>query len=308
VRRFPNDKRFAFTVFDDTDLSTVENVAPVYHFLSELGMRTTKSVWPLPNSAGARIGGQALDDASYLAFVLGLQRSGFEIALHNVRNHDAPRKIVRQGIESFQEILGHPPRTQCNHDTNRENLYWGPARLESRLLRTVYNLATRLQYRHFYQGHVENSEYFWGDLCRANISYVRNFVFDEINLDAINPTMPYHDPSKPFVNFWFSSSDGGSIDSFCKMLSEANQDKLEEAGGVCIMYTHFAKGFVEGRSIHTGFARLMRRLSEKNGWFVPVADLLDHLRLTRASSVIGIAERIRMERRWFLSKLYKGTT
>ena len=308
MSRFPNDKRFAFTVFDDTDLSTVENVSPIYSFLSDLQMRTTKSVWPLATAGGARIGGQTLDDASYLAFVLDLQRNGFEIALHNVRNHDATREIVQLGIERFQEMLGHPPRTQCNHDTNRENLYWGPTRIESPLLRTAYNLATRLRYRHFYQGHVENSEYFWGDLCKERISYVRNFVFDEINLDAINPTLPYHDPSKPYVNFWFSSSEGGSVDSFCKMLNETNQDKLEEEGGVCIMYTHFSKGFLEGAAIHSEFGRLMRRLSEKDGWFVPVATLLDHLRSTRLSSVIDSAERMRMERRWFLSKLCNGTT
>lgn len=306
--RFPDDKRFAFTVFDDTDLSTVENIQPVYCLLSELGVLTTKSVWPLANTAGARIGGSTLDDKSYLEFVRELQRDGFEIALHNVRNHDATRDIVQRGIDRFQDLLGHAPRTQCNHDSNRENLYWGPTRLESAWLRMGYHLATRLRYRHFYQGHVESSAYFWGDLCRERISYVRNFVFDEINLDAVNLTLPYHDPAKPYVNFWFSSSEGGNIDSFCRMLSEANQDKLEEEGGVCIMYTHFAKGFFDGGSIQSEFARLMRRLSKKNGWFVPVATLLDHLRSTRPSSVIHAAERMRMERRWFLSKLRKGTT
>jgi hypothetical protein len=271
-------------------------------------VRTTKSVWPLSNSSGARIGGSTLDDKNYLDFVLALQRDGFEIALHNVRNDDAPREIIQRGIDRFEEVLGHSPRTHCNHDTNRENLYWGPTRIESALLRAAYNLATRLRYRHFYQGHLKDSAYFWGDLCKERISYVRNFVFDEINLDAINPTLPYHDPAKPFVNFWFSSSEGGSVDSFCRMLEEANQDKLEEEGGVCIMYTHFAKGFCEDRLIYPKFARLMRRLSEKNGWFVPVATLLDHLQSTRASSVITSAERTRLERRWFLSKLYKGTS
>jgi hypothetical protein len=31
--------------------STVENISPVYHLLAELGMRTTKSVWPLLSAA-----------------------------------------------------------------------------------------------------------------------------------------------------------------------------------------------------------------------------------------------------------------
>ena len=44
---FPGVKRFAFTVFDDTDHATVRNTAPVYALLEELGI-TTKSVWVYP--------------------------------------------------------------------------------------------------------------------------------------------------------------------------------------------------------------------------------------------------------------------
>src|SRR5271165_313130 len=35
---WPQGKRFAFTIVDDTDRSTVENVGPVYDFLLELGL------------------------------------------------------------------------------------------------------------------------------------------------------------------------------------------------------------------------------------------------------------------------------
>lgn len=308
MSRFPEEKKFAFTVFDDTDLSTLENTRPVYQFLSELGVFTTKSVWPLPNAGGARITGSSLEDIDYLEFVRALQREGFEIALHNVRNHDAPRDLVELGLQRFQEVLGQRPRTQCNHDTNRENLYWGPHRLENPFLRGAYQLATRFSYGGYYQGHVEGSPYFWGDLCRDQISYVRNFVFDEVNLDRVNPTLPYHDPTKPFVPFWFSSSEGGDVLSFCKTLSETNQDRLEAEGGVCIMYTHFAKGFSDRGMLQGEFCRLMRRLAKKNGWFVPVATLLDYLRCQRGSSVVSDFERARMERRWLFSKLLKGTT
>jgi hypothetical protein len=57
MNRFPNNKKFAFTILDDTDLSTAENVGPVYRLLAELGMRTTKSVWPLASVRGGRQGG-----------------------------------------------------------------------------------------------------------------------------------------------------------------------------------------------------------------------------------------------------------
>ena len=308
MSRFPDNKRFAFSVFDDTDRSTVENVEPVYRLLTRLGIRTTKSVWPLPKAAGARLDGSTLEDKDYLDFVLWLQNEGFEIGLHNVRNYNATRDIVYQGLEQFHHLLGTSPRIHCNHDTNRENLYWGASRFETSTIRMAYNLATRFGHRNYFEGHVESSPYFWGDICKKRISYVRNFVFDEINLDRINPTLPYYDSSKPFVNFWFSSTDGATVQSFCKMLCEANQDRLEVEGGVCIMYTHFAAGFCRNGELYPAFERLMQRLAKKNGWFVPVATLLDHLQSTRKISDIPKRELAQMEQSWFFSKIRKGTT
>ena len=306
--RFPNNKRFAFSVFDDTDRSTTQNVEPVYRLLAELGIFTTKSVWPLSNAVKARIDGSTLEERNYLDFVLRLKAQGFEIGLHNVRNHDATREVVYQGLEEFNKLIGHYPSVHCNHDRNRENLYWGPRRFQTPSIRVAYNVATRFTYNHSFEGEVESSPYFWGDLCKERISYVRNFVFNEINLDRINPTLPYHDPGKPFVNFWFSSSDGGTVDSYCSVLDERNQDQLDAEGGVCIMYTHFAKGFCEGGKLHSKFVQLMRRMAKKNGWFVPITALLDHLRETQDTSAIPKTELARMERRWFLSKLRYGTT
>jgi len=308
MSRFPENKRFAFTVFDDTDYSTIENTEPVYRLLENLGLRTTKSVWCLPSASSVRIGGSTLQDKPYLDFVRWLQAEGFEIGLHNVQNHDATRQTIEQGFEQFHAFLGRLPRIHCNHSMNRENIYWGPKRLEMRTIRLGYNLATRFARNRYFEGHVENSPYFWGDICKERIMYVRNLIFDEINLDCVNPTMPYHNPAKPFVNFWFSSSEGGTVESFCKMLREENQDRLEAEGGVCIMYTHFANGFFTGDALHKEFERLMRRLAKMNGWFVPVGPLLDHLRKNREVSNISQKELARMERYWLLSKLHKGTS
>ena len=306
--RFPDNKRFAFSVFDDTDESTVENVGPVYRLLAELGIRTTKSVWPLAEAPEGDIGGQTLQDKAYLDFVLGLQRDGFEIGLHNVRNYDAPREMIERGLEVFCDLTGQYPRTHCNHYSNRDNVYWGSCRLSSPVIRLGYKLATRGYARKPFQGHVENSPFFWGDLCKQHVGYVRNFVFQEINLDRVNPSMPYYDPKRPYVNRWFSSCQGPTVDSFCKMICEANQDRLDAEGGVCIMYTHFGKGFCENGRLAPEFERLMRRLAGKNGWFVPVATLLDHLASLQRESVISAGERATMERRWFLEKLGEGSS
>lgn len=300
MNRFPNNKRFAFTILDDTDLSTVENISPVYRLLAELGMRTTKSVWPLASVRCGRQGGSSLQDPDYLKFILGLKELGFEISLHNVRNHDSTREIIKQGLEEFRKLIGRYPRVQANHSTNRDNIYWGVARFNR--LRLLYRAGTALRDGHIFEGHDPETPFFWGDLCREKVDYVRNFVFSEINLDRVNPTMPYHDPARPFVNYWFSSCRGGNVDSFCETLCEANQDRLEEEGGVCIMYTHFACGFARRGVVEPRTELLLRRLADRNGWFVSVSTLLDFLRSERKAMIIPAAERTSMEHRWAFEK------
>ena len=40
-----NNKKFAFTFFDDTDRANLSDNKLVYQCLDELGFKTTKSVW-----------------------------------------------------------------------------------------------------------------------------------------------------------------------------------------------------------------------------------------------------------------------
>ena len=75
--QWPNGKEFGFTVFDDTDNSTIEKCKPVYDLLQELKLRTTKSVWVFPPRG--RSTGQSISDPAYLAWVRELQSKGFEI-------------------------------------------------------------------------------------------------------------------------------------------------------------------------------------------------------------------------------------
>ena len=74
--KWPDNKRFAFTVFDDTDFSTVENTRPVYAFLAECGLRTTKSVWPVKGERKPFIGGATCEEPDYLGWVETLQTEG----------------------------------------------------------------------------------------------------------------------------------------------------------------------------------------------------------------------------------------
>jgi len=300
MNRFPNNKRFAFTILDDTDLSTVENISPVYRLLAELGMQTTKSVWPLASVRSGRQGGSSLQDADYLKFILGLKELGFEIALHNVRNHDSTREIIKHGLEEFRKLIGRYPRVHANHSTNRDNIYWGAARFSR--LGFLFRAGTALQDGHIFEGHDHDTPFFWAALCRETVDYVRNFVFREINLDRVNPTMPYHDPARPFVNYWFSSCRGGNASSFCETLCEANQERLEAEGGVCIMYVHFACGFTKRGIVDFRTEQLLRKLAARDGWFVSVSTLLDFLRSERKAMIIPPAELASMEHRWAFDK------
>lgn len=302
MNSFPDGAKFAFSICDDTDLSTIDNVSPIYRLLEELGMYTTKSVWPLPTSPRGRFGGASLTDPEYHKFVMQLKTSGFEIALHNVRNATCTRQEIEQGLEQFRSSIGYYPRVHVNHCNNRDNIYWGAARFSAGISR-FYGIAGTFLHSRRFEGHIPGSEHFWGDLCRDRIDYVRNLVFQEINTARINPSMPYYDPGKPFVKAWFSSADGNDRTAFCKLLSEANQDRLEAEGGTCIVYTHFACGFADNGRVDRRVEELLRRLARKRGWFVPVSRLLDFLREQHGGVSIDAAELAGMERRWLADQM-----
>lgn len=303
---WPQNKKFAFTIFDDTDLARLNNISPVYDYLTDLGIRTTKSVWPLSGKFNAELQGDTLENEDYLKFILNLKQKGFEIAFHNATYHSSARQEILQGLEKFKEKIGEYPKSFANHNGCQEGIYWGKNRLTGNL-RNVYNLFM-LRGKKNFEGHIPNSNFFWGDFCCQKIKYVRNFVFGEINTLKVCPFMPYHDTSKPFVRYWFSSSEGRDISIFNQCISESRQDQLEVEGGACIIYTHFAKGFMEQGGLNSRFKILLKRLSAKKGWFVPVSEVLDYLLQVHGHHEITDRERKRLELKWFLHKLIIGGT
>jgi hypothetical protein len=304
---WPNDKRFAFTVFDDPDAQTVESGKPVYDLLARLGFRTTKAVWPIRGGGRPTDRGQTCADRDYRKWVEELQAQGFEIAYHNATNHSSPRSETVRALETFKHYFGTYPTSMANHMENEEAIYHGDQRV-SGMRRVVYNLVTRGRNRDRFKGHVAEHPSFWGDLCRAHVTYVRNFVFDEINTLAACPYLPYHDRARPWVNYWFACSEGNQYPAFVRMLDEANQDRLEEEGGLCIMYTHFGHGYVENGRLRPRFVALMERLAAKDGWFVPVATVLEYLRARRSDAALSHAQRRELEWRWLWHKMRSGTS
>jgi hypothetical protein len=302
--KWPNGKQFAFTIFDDTDHASMQNVPEIYQYLWELGIITTKSVWPLKGSEEPVVGGITCEQDEYLRWAQDLQGKGYEIALHNVTYHTSQREQIEKGLDQFKRHFGAYPNIQVNHVGCNDSLYWGASRLtgENRFL---YNLLTRSRNNNKFGGHVPGSPLFWGDLVKEHVSYMRNFVYSDMNTLKACPYMPYHDPARPYVNNWFASSEGANCKSFCNTISEVNQDRLEEEGGACIMYTHLgAPDFFDKGVLSPRFKSLMARLSQKNGWFVPVSTLLDYMIEQRGPLTLTNGQRRRIEQKWLYDKMF----
>ena len=239
--------------------------------------------------------------------VIGNKKKGFEIGYHNTTFSSSERQEIKEGLEKFKRYFGNDPIVMANHSENKENIYWGSDRLsESRKI--IYNILTLFKKNKYYLGHDKSSKFFWGDLCKENIKYVRNFVFSDINTLKNCPFMPYKDNTKPFVNYWFASSEGNNAETFIKCISDKNQDRLEKEGGACIMYTHFADGFSQNGKISENFKKQMTKLSKREGWFVTVSTLLEFLKKENINYEIKPKQRRALEWKWLFDKLILGST
>lgn len=271
--KWPLNKEFAFTIIDDTDNSTVENVKPIYEYLISKNLKTTKTVWIYPSRN--HFIGQTIQDTDYLEYLLEIEHEGFEIQLHNVGSGDFKRNEIIQGFDIFKKTFGRYPTLHINHSFNKDNIYWGYKRFGT-ILRFFVKLF-KGNTRRFY-GDETGSDYFWGDLSKEHIKYIRNRVFNGINTLYYDPQMPYIEKNKKFSNYWFSSSDGHTVEEFNNLISKENIDKLINENGLCIIYTHFACGFLEPNGeINRTFKENMDCLSSQNGWFAPASEILDHL-------------------------------
>ena len=162
---WPENKKFAFTVVDDTDNSTIENIKPVYDFLFSHEIKTTKTVWVYP-SKNKYSGGYLLDD-EYLDFILDLGGKGYEIGLHNVGSGEFNRVEIINGLKIYNQKLGTDSNIQINHASNPDNIYWGSDRYQL-FLRSIINFLYK-EKRTFYGTNI-NSNYFWGDYCKKRLN------------------------------------------------------------------------------------------------------------------------------------------
>jgi len=308
---YPDGKCFAFSIIDDTDESTLEAVRVIYDFLYSLGLRTTKTVWvrtPNLRPEQKADAGDTLENEDYADYVRHLRQRGFEIALHNVSSASNKRAHIAAGLAQFRQIVGDPPKINVHHEKNLENIYFEFAQsgrhLRAPFRTSFFNSLHHLLGRgpskdavstHGCSGEDPQSDYFWGDICKANFQYVRtNVFFPDLNTLKCSPAMPYSLPETPYVNSWFDSSNGQDVHCFNSILSDRNIERLRRERGCCILYTHFGKGFVERTNGTPELnAETQRRLQaiagHADGWYAPVIDILDRLLAFQQVTVLALA-------------------
>lgn len=312
---WPGGAPFAFAIFDDTDLTTLENGPPAYAALEAAGMRVTKSVWPVAPTASPTTGGSTCADPEYRNWVLELQSSGHEIGFHGATDHSSRRAQTIEALDRFHDLFGHNPRTGADHSGNREALYWGRARMSGARASTYHAITTLARPAHrvdrsegdglpYFSGHLPRSPYFWGDVARERIDYWRNFTFAQLDILAACPALPYHDAARPYVNWWYAATHAPTLEDFVAAVTPAALDELADRKGACIIHTHLGAGYAPSGTVDRRFERALDSINDYGPWVAPVAEVLDHLRARRVRpGVIADDERARLERRWLREQL-----
>jgi hypothetical protein len=282
---FPHNKKFIFTILDDTDDATTENIVPIYELLTRNNIFVTKTVWPVSCPEGSRIyhAGKTLADTEYLRAVKRIKENGHEIAFHCATMESSLRSRTQKALEFMQKTFGELPKIHCNHGKNIENIYWGEKRFSISMFRYLYKTLVE---KCSFQGEKESSDYYWGDMHKKYIKYTRNFTFkNELNILTIDPDMPYLDRRKDKATYFFSTTDAPDALAFNKLVTKSRIDKLENEAGVCILSTHLGKRYCINGEIDRYFKEIIEYISKKDGWFVPTSVALDYLLSVKNSRV-----------------------
>lgn len=302
MMKWPEGKQFAFSIFDDTDVATLEYIRPIYDTLTSLGMYTTKSVWSLNTSKKSPYSGShTLEDKPYADYINELQDRGFEIAFHGASMVSTSRPQILKALNIFKEVTGQFPTIYAPHASNKENIYWGETRFSIPLFKNLFSLIFKEQ-RGKFKGHLENNDYFWGDIAKQYFKYIRGFTYNDLNLFNVGIPIVYHNQFHPWINNWFFTTDADNVEVFNQVIAEKNQDELIKNNGICIISTHLGKGFLSNGILNIKTRQLLERLCQNNGWFVPVSTILDYLNGNNISTSTSLTwiQRFFLEAKWFI--------
>ena len=283
--RWPYPCKWAFSLIDDNDFSTLQSARTVYDWCLARRIHPTKTVWlhePRRECGAPRgrvpIAGATLDDAAYLAYMQHLGGQGVELCLHDVSSANNLREEIVQGFARFEELFGSLPRVHVFHAYNCDHIYWGPQQYRSAWARAI---VRRVAGPYEYYGQQAGSPHYWSDVCRRMISYVRLYRTRRFNVLRCNPSMPYHLPDKPDVRLWFSAS--GSRRRLHR-LDERALDRLAREDGAFLLYSYSAHLVQKNDparlapDVETALTRISQR---DDCWRPTVSRLLDRCLATK---------------------------
>lgn len=303
---YPSCTEFAFTILDDTDDTTIVNGRPVYDFLQELGMLTTKTVWAFDTpkeNRGPYFAGETLSSPEYLQWVHELSTCGFEIAFHNATMGSSVREDTIKALDFIEKEFESPVRLHCNHGQNKENLFWGIDRYSAYPLNKLFHLLSLFRSYPRFEGNNSKSPYFWSDIAEKRLAYIRAFAFKQLNGMRIPPGRIYRDTSKLSAPIFFNTADAPDVKAFNELVNPASIDRLRKQKGWAIVSTHFGKGFYQNGKLDPEFEKTMRYLASLEGWFVPVSQLLDFLKNETGAKVLSKHSRLWMEYSHILDRI-----
>ena len=291
----PKGLNFAFTIVDDTDDANTKNIRPVYDFLNELGVYVTKTVWPMGCPEGSELffAGSTLEDSEYLSYVEVLQQRGFEVAMHNATMETSDRSRTEAGYRFMDQQFGERDWLHCNHGNNFENIYWG----KNRFSISVYKLLGEYVFYRGkkFEGENPQGQYFWGDICREKVKYVRSFTFSELNVFNVTSNPVYRLKQTPYVRNWFITSDAPDVNEFAALVNQRSLEKLIDEGGICLLSTHLGKGFCIDGSLDPRFRETMEYIAAQGGWYAPASTVLDAIKSSCQEGPLNGLQRLALE-------------
>jgi hypothetical protein len=290
----PHPYRAGFCITDDTDAATPESVTIVYDFLASIGLRTTKTVWAFTPSEPCGIPalppsitrGVTLEHAGYLDCVRRLSERGFEIALHGASAGNNVRARTEAALALLERHC-RPSRTYVCHAKNAENPYWHERVAPHGPAQWLLGIASRYRC----SGEDPSSPYFWGDLCLERGLRIRLFRTRNVNTLAANPSMPYHDPEKPYVAAWFSATKR----SFADCCAPESIAQLRSENGLCVLYQYMHRyADLERGRVAAGFQTAAERLMAAGDVWVDTTERL----MDRLQAMQGVFVAARGEELW----------
>ena len=294
---WPEGKQFAFTVFDDADWETLENVGGVYSLLADCGLRTTKSCWVVRGDPDKGYAGGAnrrrrrpLAMAAATCSRRDSRSAGTARTWHSLPRRELTGRRWRSS-PSFSAIIPSRPRITPVD----EAIYWGSDRLTG-FHSFLYNLLTALSQQPASIAATSKATNTSGATCagrRSSISAISSFRTSTrcgaarscrtTTRTGRTSTIGLPRPTAPRCSDLIAASPSGSRTSWRRRGAPASCTPTSPTVSP------------RGGKVDPQFEQLVRRLAAKNGWFVPVTTLLDYLLSVRRRHEITPVERRRLE-------------